>query len=64
MTPIEETQKQEIIAKIAALELKHDAAIDFEERVDIKGQIHNLKMILEGTKPYSSIEISCDNCGS
>lgn len=55
-------RKAELLEKIAALEKEHDAAEDFGDRVDIKGRIHNLKMIIEGVKPESSEEIDCVGC--
>lgn len=55
-------KRTDILEKIAVLEKEHDAAEDFGERVDIKGRIHNLKMILEGVKPESSEEIDCVGC--
>jgi hypothetical protein len=37
---------------------------NFEEKLDLKDKIHNMTMILNGVKPYGSINYFCEGCGS
>jgi hypothetical protein len=64
------------MAELSVLEKEHvqleldklNAAVaktnDFEEKLDLKDKIHNMTMILNGVKPYSSINYFCEGCGS
>ena len=37
---------------------------DFSEKLELKDKIHNMQMILNGVKPYGSIQYFCEGCGS
>jgi len=37
---------------------------DFGEKLELKDKIHNMTMILNGVKPYGSINYFCEGCGS
>lgn len=37
---------------------------DFSEKLELKDKIHNMTMILNGVKPYGSINYFCEGCGS
>lgn len=64
------------MAELSVLEKEHvqveldklNAAVaktnDFEEKLDLKDKIHNMTMILNGVKPYGSINYFCEGCGS
>ena len=52
---------QEIETQI--LELESQLSGDMFKDMDIRDEIHNLKMKLNGTKPVNS-EIDCVGCGS
>ena len=56
-------EKQELLSDIAKLqELKVNTS-DFIEQMEIAGSIHEIEMLLNGTKPTNSI-IDCEGCGS
>ena len=61
---METISNEDIQLRISQLETEHDAAEDFETRLEIKDKIHNLKMVLSGEKPLGSSEIECIGCGS
>lgn len=54
-------EKEQLQAKIKALEAKLTG--DMFQDMDIKDEIHNLKMKLNGVKPMDS-HIDCIGCGS
>lgn len=49
--------------EIQKLQVLLDNETDFEKKLEIHNQIHNLKMRSSGVKPQSS-EIECVGCGS
>ena len=61
---METISKEDILLRILQLEAEHDAAEEFETRLELKDKIHNLKMVLSGEKPMGSAEIECIGCGS
>lgn len=49
------------------LDKLHEAAAkteDFSEKLELKDKIHNMNMIMNGVKPYGSIQYFCEGCGS
>ena len=54
-------EKEQLQAEIKALEAKLSG--DMFQDMDIKDEIHNLKMKLNGVKPMDS-HIDCIGCGS
>ncbi len=54
-------EKEQLQAEIKALEAKLTG--DMFQDMDIKDEIHNLKMKLNGVKPMDS-HIDCIGCGS
>ena len=54
-------EKEQLQAEIKALEAKLTG--DMFQDMDIKDEIHNLKMKLSGTKPMQQ-QIDCVGCGS
>lgn len=49
------------------LDKLHEAAAkttDFGEKLELKDKIHNMQMIMNGVKPYGSIQYFCEGCGS
>jgi len=64
------------MAELSTLEKEHvqqeldklNAAVantsDFSEKLELKDKIHNMQMILNGVKPYGSIQYFCEGCGS
>ena len=69
-------QTNTIMAELTTLEKEHvhqeldklNAAVantnDFSEKLELKDKIHNMQMILNGVKPYGSIQYFCEGCGS
>ncbi|WP_226389903.1 hypothetical protein [Penaeicola halotolerans] len=60
-TTLDTQQAEKIQAQIA--ELKEKLTGDMFSDMEIRDQIHNLEMVLKGTKPSSS-EFECVGCGS
>jgi hypothetical protein len=58
------TEKEHVLLEMAKLNEAYEKAEDFGEKLDIKGKIHNMQMILNGVKPYGSIAYFCEGCGS
>ena len=54
----------EIQKEISDLEIKLSKAESFEEKLEIKDKIHNLKLQSSGIKPLGSSQIECVGCGS
>ena len=52
-----------IKTRIQELQQSLDKTDDFSERLDLSGEIHRLKMQLEGIEPQSG-EVECVGCGS
>lgn len=50
--------------QIDELESKFLVTEDFEIKLDIRGKLHNLRLLQSGAKPSSSGEIECVGCGS
>jgi hypothetical protein len=58
---MEQEQVQEILKMITGLKLQLTG--DMFADMNIKDEIHNLEMKLNGTRPEDS-HFTCDNCGS
>lgn len=59
-----ETERDHVYLEIDKLQATYEKTEDFGEKLDIKGKIHNMQMILNGVKPYGSIQYFCEGCGS
>lgn len=61
MTQLTEEKKNELLGQIEALESQLTG--NMMDDMDIRGQIHNIKMKLNGVKPVDSF-VDCIGCGS
>jgi hypothetical protein len=61
LTTLEKEHVQQELDKLNAAVAN---ATDFSEKLELKDKIHNMQMILNGVKPYGSIQYLCEGCGS
>lgn len=61
LTLIEKEHVQQELDKLNEAVTK---TTDFGEKLELKDKIHNMTMILNGVKPYNSINYFCEGCGS
>ncbi len=64
MNTITLEQKEAFALQIEQLEEQAKKENDFEAKLELKDKIHNLKMVINGTKPVGSIDFECVGCGS
>jgi hypothetical protein len=64
MAELSVLEKEHVQVELDKLNAAVAKATDFEEKLDLKDKIHNMTMILNGVKPYGSINYFCEGCGS
>ncbi|WP_299251497.1 hypothetical protein [uncultured Cytophaga sp.] len=64
MAELSVLEKEHVQVELDKLNAAVAKASDFEEKLDLKDKIHNMTMILNGVKPYGSINYFCEGCGS
>lgn len=64
MAELSVIEKEHVQIELDKLNVAVAKATDFEEKLDLKDKIHNMTMILNGVKPYGSINYFCEGCGS
>jgi|GEM_PF-687812 len=58
------TEKDHVQLELEKLQDAFTNAADFGEKLELKDKIHNMEMIMNGVKPYGSIQYFCEGCGS
>ena len=64
MAELTVSEKEHVQLELDKLNAAVAKATDFSEKLELKDKIHNMTMILNGVKPYGSINYFCEGCGS
>ncbi|HSZ71050.1 MAG TPA: hypothetical protein VK750_00135 [Cytophagaceae bacterium] len=64
MAELSTSEKEHVQTELDKLNEAVAKTTDFSEKLELKDKIHNMQMILNGTKPYGSIQYFCEGCGS
>ena len=64
MAELSTEEKEHVQIELDKLKVAFEHAADFGEKLDLKDKIHNMEMIMNGVKPYGSINYFCEGCGS
>ena len=64
MAELSTEEKEHVQIELDKLKVAFEQAADFGEKLDLKDKIHNMEMIMNGVKPYGSINYFCEGCGS
>jgi hypothetical protein len=64
MAELTTLEKEHVQLEMNKLDEAFHSTTDFSEKLELKDKIHNMQMILNGTKPYGSIQYFCEGCGS
>ncbi|MGN6645597.1 MAG: hypothetical protein ACTHJT_03615 [Cytophaga sp.] len=64
MAELTVSEKEHVQQELDKLNAAVAKATDFSEKLELKDKIHNMTMILNGVKPYGSINYFCEGCGS
>ena len=64
MAELTTQEKEHVQLELDKLNEAAAKATDFEEKLELKDKIHNMQMIMNGIKPYGSIQYFCEGCGS
>jgi len=64
MAELTTQEKEHVQLELDKLHEAAAKATDFEEKLELKDKIHNMNMIMNGVKPYGSIQYFCEGCGS
>jgi hypothetical protein len=58
------SEKEHVQQELDKLNAVLSNTTDFSEKLELRDKIHNMQMILNGVKPYGSIQYFCEGCGS
>ena len=64
MAELSTQEKEHVQLELNKLHEAVEKAEDFGEKLELKDKIHNMQMIMNGVKPYGSIQYFCEGCGS
>ncbi len=64
MAELNTIERDHVQLELSKLKDAFERADDFGEKLELKDKIHNMEMIMNGVKPYGSIQYFCEGCGS
>jgi hypothetical protein len=64
MAELTTQEKEHVQVELNKLHEAVEKTNDFSEKLELKDKIHNMQMIMNGVKPYGSIQYFCEGCGS